>query len=397
MYRRRISKSFVAAIQRFPVVGLLGPRQVGKTTFARSLPEPPGKKIVYLDLERDSDRRKLDDAESYLSNLSGALVVLDEIQRMPEIFPLLRSLVDERIHRGEQTGQFVVLGSASRDLLRQSSESLAGRITYLDLAAFTLGEFEPSTCDRAFIERMWIRGGYPASFLAADDATSWEWRRSFIETYLERDIPQLGPRLPAERLRRFWSMLAHGQAEPWNGAKIASGLEVSGHTARHYLDVLADLGMVRLLKPWAGNSRKRLVRTPKAYVRDSGLVHRMTNVPDLDTLLGHPICGHSWEGFAVEQLLTFASPDFEATYFRTAAGHEIDLVLEGPRSRVLAIEIKRTRTPTVAPGFLVGCEEIGAAERWIVVPDGETYSVGSDTRVIGLRDLVEKIATVGAT
>lgn len=393
MLQRRLSARLLSTLNDSPVVGLLGPRQVGKTTLALEVAKHVGKRTLYLDLERDSDRHKLSDAESYFTSHDETLFIVDEVQRRPELFPLIRGICDERIRRGERNGQFLVLGSASRDLLRQSSESLAGRITYLDLAPFTLGEFAQRECNRSFIERLWLRGGYPGSLLARNDAVSWEWRRSFVDTYLERDLPQLGPRLPAERLRRFWAMLSHGQGDAWNGARIAAALAVSANTSKHYLDVLADLGMVRLLKPWAGKSRKRLVRAPKVYVRDSGLVHRLANIPDLETLLGHPLCGHSFEGFAIEQLLTFCPDHWEPSYFRTATGHEIDLVLEGPRQRVRAIEIKRSRTPELSRGFLVGCEEVRATERWIVVPDGDAHAIGHDTKVIPLRDLAERIAT----
>lgn len=393
MLQRRLSARLLSTLNDSPVVGLLGPRQVGKTTLALEVAKHVGKRSLYLDLERDSDRHKLSDAESYFTSHDETLFIVDEVQRRPELFALMRSICDERIRRGERNGHFLVLGSASRDLLRQSSESLAGRITYLDLAPFTLGEFAQRECSRSFIERLWLRGGYPGSLLARNDAVSWEWRRSFVDTYLERDLPQLGPRLPAERLRRFWTMLSHGQGDAWNGARIAAALAVSANTSKHYLDVLADLGMVRLLKPWAGNSRKRLVRAPKVYVRDSGLVHRLANIPDLETLLGHPLCGHSFEGFAIEQLLTFCPDHWEPSYFRTATGHEIDLVLEGPRQRVRAIEIKRSRTPELSRGFLLGCEEVRATERWIVVPDGDAHSIGHDTKVIPLRDLAERIAT----
>jgi predicted AAA+ superfamily ATPase len=394
MLRRRLLDTLLRRLDEFPVVGLLGPRQVGKTTLAHALAQARPTPIHYLDLERDTDRRKLDDAESYLGSHRHELVVLDEVQRRPEIFPLLRGLVDERIREGKRAGHFLILGSASPSLLRQSSESLAGRIVYLDLAPFTLGEFKQDECTREFIDRLWLRGGYAPSLFATNDETSREWRRSFIETYLERDLPQFAPRIPTERLRRFWSMLAFNQGNPWNGSQIAAALEVSVHTVKHYLEILVDLGLTRLLKPWSGNSLKRLVRAPKVYVRDSGIVHRLTNVPDLETLLGHPSCGNSWEGFVLEQLLTFCPTDYEATYFRTATRHEIDLVLEGPRSRVLAIEIKRSRAPELSRGFLVGCEEVKATERFVVVPDGESYSIGNGTKVIGLRELVEYIAGV---
>jgi len=391
MIPRRLTSALIRALESFPVVALLGPRQVGKTTLALSLAEARPGPRVYLDLERDSDRSKLEDAERYLARQRGALVILDEVQRRPEIFPLLRSLVDERIRDGARAGHFLVLGSASRDLLRQSSESLAGRIAYLELKPFTLLEL-PGVDDPVTLDTAWTRGGFPGSYLASSEEASWEWRGQFIATYLERDIPQLGPRLPAEQTRRLWTMLAHGQGEMLNASRLAAGLGVSGHTVRSYLDVLTDLYMVRQLAPWSGNSRKRLVRSPKVFVRDSGLAHRLANVPDLDTLLGHPLCGHSWEGFAIEQLLAHAPDSWQATFYRTSAQAEIDLVLEGPRRRVLAIEVKRTSAPRPGKGFLLGCEDVRATERLVVVPSGEAHPVGHGVEAVGIAELLRRLA-----
>src|SRR5262245_50812646 len=279
MLERRLHAAVAASLRRFPVVALLGPRQVGKTTLALAIAGAAGKPTVYLDLERDSDRSKLADPEDYLTRHRGSLVVLDEIQRAPQLFPLLRSLVDERIRAREKAGHFLVLGSASRDLLRQSSESLAGRIAYHELSPFTMDETVRGG-RRADLERLWLRGGFPDSFLAEDDVASWEWRGQFIDTWLERDVPQVGPRLPAPQVRRLWSMLALGQGDQLNAARLATGLGVSANTLRSWLDVLTDLYMVRQLPAWSGNSRKRLVRAPKIYVRDSGLVHRLAQIPD---------------------------------------------------------------------------------------------------------------------
>ena len=380
-----------SALASFPVVALLGPRQVGKTTLALTVAKTISREVVYLDLERDSDRNKLTEAELYLSQQRGKLLILDEVQRSPDLFPLVRGIVDERIRSGERAGHFLVLGSASRDLLRQSSESLAGRIAYLELKPFSFSELRQAEV-QFDPQRLWVRGGFPGSYLATNDHLSWEWRTNFIKTYVERDIPQLGLRLPAEQLSRLWSMLAYGQGGQLNTARLASSLGVSGHTIRHYLDVLTDLYMVRQLSPWSGNSQKRLVKTPKVYVRDSGLVHRLANIPDHETLLGHPLCGDSWEGFVIETLLS-QLPDFwMASYYRTSAQAEIDLVLEGPRQRIIAIEIKRTLSPQVSKGFRLGCKDIGAIERYYVIPHGERYPLGHDTEAITLGDLLPQIA-----
>lgn len=390
MIKRVMEQTVRSALEAFPVVALLGPRQVGKTTLALAVAGSSERASLYLDLERDSDRNKLTDAELYLSQQGQKLVIFDEVQRRPELFPLLRSLVDERIRAGERAGHFLVLGSASRDLLQQSSESLAGRIAYLELKPFSLTEL---MCNAADLDpnRVWLRGGFPDSYLAQSDQISWNWRTNFIATYLEHDIPQVGPRLPAERMRRLWAMLAYDQGTQLNAARLASSLGVSGHTVRASLDVLTDLYMVRQLPPWSGNSRKRLVKAPKVYVRDSGLLHRLANIPDLETLLGHPLCGASWEGFVIENLLAHLPDAWAAMYYRTSAQAEIDLVLEGPRRRVMAIEIKRTLAPKVSKGFQLGCEDIGATERYYISPAGERYPLGYDTEAIALRDLMQLI------
>lgn len=384
-----------ATLEAFPVVALLGPRQVGKTTLALTIPAPFAREIVYLDLERDSDRNKLTEAELYLHQQRDKLVILDEVQRRPDLFPLLRSVADERIRAGERAGHFLVLGSASRDLLQQSSESLAGRIAYLELPPFSLTEVYQAE-PRSDMQQLWLRGGFPSSYLATSDPLSWEWRSHFLATYVERDLPQLGLRLPAEQLRRLWTMLAHGQGGQINTARLAGSLGVSGHTVRHYLDVLTELYMVRQLAPWSGNSQKRLVKTPKVYVRDSGLLHRLATIPDLATLLGHPLCGDSWEGFVIENILAYLSDVWRASYYRTSAQAEIDLVLEGPQQRVLAIEIKRTLTPQVSKGFRLGCADIRATHRYYVIPAGGRYPLGPDTEAIGLGNFLTVLQEMGA-
>jgi predicted AAA+ superfamily ATPase len=378
------------ALGAFPIVALLGPRQVGKTTLALEVGRALGRDFAYLDLELESDQAKLGEAELYLRAQAGRLLIVDEVQRRPDLFPLLRGIVDARIREGERSGQFLILGSASRDLLRQSSETLAGRIAYLELAPLTLLETSvvPDAPDQ---DAGWLRGGFPNSLLATSDVLSWQWRGNFIATYLERDIPQLGLRLPAEQMRRLWSMLAHGQGTPLNVSRLAASLGVSAPTVRNHLDVLTDLYMVRQLPPWSGNATKRLVRAPKVYVRDSGLLHRLANVPDLETLLGHPLCGESWEGFAIENLLAHLPDTWEATYYRTQAQAEIDLVLEGPRRQVIAIEIKRTLSPRVGKGFRLGSEDVGATERYYVIPGADTFPLGHETQAIGLLDMAKRL------
>ncbi|MFQ5487348.1 MAG: ATP-binding protein [Gammaproteobacteria bacterium] len=391
MIPRLLESDILTALGHFPVVGIFGPRQVGKTTLALHITEHIDRPTTYLDLELDSDQAKLQDAELYLAHQQGKLIIIDEIQRRPDLFPLLRGIVDRRIRGGDKNAHFLILGSASRDLLQQSSESLAGRIAYLNLAPFSFLELQRFETDFDY-QRLWLRGGFPGSYLAADDQTSWLWRGNFITTYLERDIPQLGLRLPAERMRRLWSMLALGQGELLNISRLAASLGVSGHTVRHYLDILTDLYMVRQLPPWSGNSRKRLTKSPKVYVRDSGLIHRLANIPELEILLGHPLCGASWEGFAIENLLHHMPDSWTATYYRTSAQAEIDLILEGPADQTFAIEIKRTLSPHINKGFRLGCEDIAATRRYYVIPEGEPYPLGADTVAIPLQNLIYHLA-----
>ena len=322
MVARRAQGLVVELLGRHPVVGLLGPRQVGKTTLA--LEVAAERSSVYLDLESPADRAKLAEAELYLAAQDGKLVILDEIQRMPDLFSVLRGVIDRRRRAGDKAGHFLILGSASIDLLRQSPESLAGRIVYRELPPILADELE----ERDSLDTLWVRGGYPESLLAENDAASREWRDAFITTYLERDIPMLGPRVPAETLRRFWTMLAHQQGGLFNAARLAGALGVSGQTVGRYLDLMTDLLLVRRLAPWSSNEGKRLVRSPKVYLRDSGLVHALLGLCGLDSILGHPVAGASWEGMVIENLVAAASPGGAAFFYRTSAGAELDLLLD---------------------------------------------------------------------
>jgi predicted AAA+ superfamily ATPase len=320
-----------------------------------------------LDLERPADRARLADPEAALRALDGRLVVLDGIQRVPDLFPVLRVLVDERRRAGHRSAQFLVLGSASVDLLRQSSESLAGRIEYLELAPADLDEVGGDALDR-----LWLRGGFPDSFLARDDADSMAWRQQFAQTYLERDIAEFAPRLPRETLRRFWTMLAHEQGDEFNASKLAAGLGVSAQTVSRYLDLLVDLVLVRRLPMWFENVGKRLRKTPRTYLRDSGMVHALLGIGSLETLLGHPVCGGSWEGLVVESLIGAAGSAFQPHGYRTSAGAEIDLLLVADCARI-AIEIKRATAPLISKGFHIACGDVGATARWLVYPGKDAY------------------------
>ncbi len=371
-------------LEQFPAVALLGPRQVGKTTLAMSLADSFGESALYLDLELPSDRAKLSDAELYLNQHEGRLVILDEIHRLPGLFETLRGLIDRRRRKGNRSRHFLLLGSASIDLLHQSAETLAGRIAYEELTPLCVGEVADS--GPAAGDRLWVRGGFPDSFLAADDESSLLWRSLFIKTYLERDVPALGPRIPSETLRRYWQMLAHNQGQMLNAAQLASGLGVSGHTVARYLDIMVDLLLVRRLQPWATNAKKRLVRTPKVYVRDSGLLHALLNIRDQEDLLGHPVVGSSWEGMMIENILDMCPPSARPTFYRSASGAEIDLVIEFDARERWAIEIKRSiSNPGPSKGFYIGCEDIKATRQFVLYPGAERFRFDPKTEVMPLQ------------
>jgi predicted AAA+ superfamily ATPase len=385
---RRIKSRIRAALNRFPAVAILGPRQVGKTTLALSLAEETGEQAVYLDLELPSDRAKLTDPEIYLSEHDGHLVIMDEIHRIPGIFQTLRSIIDRRRKKAKRNGQFLLLGSASIDLLNQSAETLAGRIAYEELTPFSATE----TAAVAPLSQLWVRGGFPDSFLAANDADSFAWRTAFIRTYLERDVPALGPRIPAETLRRYWQMLAHNQSQLLNAAQLATSLGVSGQTVARYLDIMVDLLLVRRLQPWAVNTKKRLVKTPKVYIRDSGLVHALLGIRDEEELLGHPVAGASWEGVLIENILDALPSTARANFYRTSAGAEIDLVIEFSPKQRWAIEIKRSVSdPSPSKGFYFGSEDIRATRQIVLYPGKETYRLNAKTEVMPLDRLLSNL------
>ena len=376
-----------ARLDQFPAVALLGPRQVGKTTLAEHIAEE--RPSVYLDLEYPADREKLTDVALYLSGHEDKLVILDEVQRMPELFQTLRSLIDKGRRRNIRAGRFLLLGSASVDLLKQSGESLAGRIAYVELEQFSVLEVNDDGR-----EKLWIRGGFPDSFLAESDRASVVWRENFIRTYLERDIPQLGPRVPAETLRRFWTMLAHVQGGTLNAAQLARGLGIDGKTVARYLDLLVDLLLVRRLPPFHANVGKRLVKSPKIYVRDSGIVHTLLGLDGRDAALGHPVAGGSWEGFVLENLLGAAPERTKAYFYRTAAGAEIDLALEMPDKKLWAVEIKRGLAPKLDKGFHHAREDINPERSFVVYSGDDRYPKSEGIEVIGLGELASLLATV---
>lgn len=378
MIHREIKQTVLESLTRFPVVALLGPRQVGKTTLARGLQQEIGSSAVYLDLELPSDLGRLSDPELYLSSHVERLVIIDEVQRMPSLFPLMRALVD----RNRIPGRFLILGSASPDLPRHASESLAGRIISHELTPFTLKETGGEE-----MNRLWLRGGFPDSFLAPGDTESLMWREAFIATYLERDIPQLGIRVPATQLRRFWTMLAHLHGQLWNGSQIAAGLGISPPTARNYLDILHDTFIVRQLSPFFVNIGKRLVKSPKVYIRDSGLLHALLRIGNSDDLTAHPVLGTSWEGFVIEQILARLPAGVQAYYYRTAVGAEIDLILVSGTEPPVAVEIKYASAPKPARGFWQAFADLGCRRGYVVYPGAESYPLAENVITLPVGEL----------
>ena len=370
------------------MVALLGSRQVGKTTLARGL--KLAKPTHYLDLERPSDLAKLTDPELYLGRFADHLVILDEIQRLPNLFPVLRSLVDERRRTGKGVAQFLILGSASPELLQQSSETLAGRISYLELHPFNLTELG----DRGGqMERHWLRGGYPGSYLAPDDATSAQWCEDFVTSYVESYLPQLGVAASPQQLRRLCTMLAHQQGATLNLSKLGGSLGMDGKTVRHYLDLMEGLYILRTLPAWSRNAGKRLVKAPKVYWRDTGLLHALAGLPGIEQVLGHPLCGHSWEGYCLEQVLALLPTGTRFSHYRTHAGAEVDLVLEAPAGEVTAIEIKRTLAPKLTPGFRESMDTLGATRGCILIPGGDPFPLSESVTAQPLAQFLDTIGT----
>jgi predicted AAA+ superfamily ATPase len=374
-----------------PAVVLLGPRQVGKTTLALELAQSWPGGSTYLDLERPADRLRLDDADAYLRAQGGKLVILDEIHRLPGLFEILRGLIDERRRAGQRVGQFLLLGSASLDLMQQSSETLAGRVAYLDIGPIHAQEWSRAEPGQS-LDSLWLRGGFPDSLLAASDAASLRWREDFVRSYLQRDVPMFAPRLPAETVGRLWTMLAHQQGSLLQQTRLASSLGVSSPAVARYLDLLVDLQLLRRLRPWSGNVGKRLVKAPKVYVRDSGLVHALLGLGSLHDLAGHPVCGPSFEGFCIDNLLAAAHPGITPYTYRTQAGAEIDLLLERAGKPWMAIEIKRSSAPTLGKGFDIACDDLGITQRYVVYPGTERFPMRHGAQALGLLELMHLLS-----
>ena len=387
MIQRKAFLTVQQALDRQAAVALIGPRQVGKTTLAFKIAAET--ESLYLDLEAREERDKLAEPKLFLSAYEDRLVILDEIHRVPELFQTLRGLIDQGRRKGIRTGRFLILGSASMDLLRQSGESLAGRIAYVNMGPFDIREIEitPSS-----LNTLWVRGGFPDSYLATDERQSLEWRLDFIRTYLEREIPEFGPRIPAETMGRLWTMLAHNQGALLNASRLASALSISAQSVTRYIDLLADLLLVRRLQPFHANINKRLVKSPKTYVRDSGLVHALLGIPDHNALSGNPIVGMSWEGFVIENLIAAAPTQTRANFYRTSAGAEIDLLLELPGGNIWGIEIKRGLAPRLEKGFHHARSDLNLEHCFVVYSGHERYPVADGVEAISLRAMTEMLS-----
>ncbi len=375
-------------LERFPAVVLVGPRQVGKTTLAKACgAEAEG---IYLDLESQRDLRKLSDPEDYLSQRVDKLVILDEIQRVPDLFASLRGLIDEGRAQGRKAGRFLLLGSASLDLIQQTSETLAGRIAYVEL--HPLDALETSSDP---VERLWLRGGFPDSYLSENDALSSEYRDFLIRSYLEREMPLFGSRLAAGKVRNLWTMLAHAQGGVGNVSALSRNLEIDGRTVTAHLDLLENMLLLRRLPPWHANVGKRLVKSPKLYIRDSGLVHELLGIGDSETLLGHPVVGGSWEGFVIENLLACAPPRTEAYFYRTSAGAEIDLILKFRTGESWAIEIKRGLSPDLSQGFFSALADVKPDKSFVVYGGDDRFKLKPGIEAISLRLLQTALLEFG--
>ena len=382
MIKRRLQEDIIKSIGKVPSVGLVGPRQAGKTTLAKMIAETVEKPVIYLDLEDPQDFQKLDNAQLYFQQFQNHLIILDEAQRKPELFPLLRSLIDQ----DRKPGRFMILGSASPSLKRQASESLAGRIAYFELSPFTLDEINDGKDN---YKKLWLRGGYPESYLADSEESATAWIQNFIRTHLERDLPVLGIRVPSTTLFRFWTMVAHCNSQLLNASRLAESLGVDSKTARRYLDILEETFMIRQLQPFFGNVKKRLVKSPKVYIRDTGLLHTMLKIYSYDDLFANPVLGASWEGFCLEQILALKPPKYDAYFYRTqsAAAAEIDLVLTKGLKVEIAVEIKYSLTPKLTRSSTKAINEVAPLKTWIVYPGDESYPIKKDIWTLSINQL----------
>ena len=386
MLKRDVIKEVNDALSRQAAVAIIGPRQVGKTTLALEIGKEKG--ALYLDLENRDDRNRLKDPVLFFEKAEDRLVILDEVHRVPDLFEVLRGVIDEGRRKQKGKGRFLILGSASIDLLKQSGESLAGRIAYINMTPFTVLEIEDAHEDR---EKLWLRGGFPDFYLAKSNNESMLLRRDFISTCLERDVHMFGPRIPATTLERLWTMLANLQGTVLNASQLARSLGVSTQSVTRYIDLLVDLLLIRRLPSYHINIGKRLVKSPKVYIRDSGILHALLGVETFEQLAGHPVYGASWECFAIEALLTQLPWAAKAYFYRTSAGAEIDLVIENPDGNLWAIEIKRGLSAKPERGFYIACEDLDPEKSFVVHSGEDRYPLTEKIEAIGLKELTDAL------
>jgi predicted AAA+ superfamily ATPase len=381
MIERELHSQITDSLQHFPAVGLVGARQVGKTTLAQTIAQRWPGKILYLDLERPTDYSALKEPELFLSRNTDKLVIIDEVQLRPDLFPILRSLID----MDRRPARFLLLGSSSPDLMRQSGESLAGRIAYHELSPFLLSELSPDKMDL-----LWMRGGFPNSTLAVSDRVSIQWRQDFIMTYLQRDLSFMGydVRIPVVKLRRFWQMLAHNHAQLLNLSQLAMNMELSRQSIRKYLDILHETFMLRQLQPFSVNVKKRLVKSPKIFIRDSGILHTLLNIKSFHELMANPILGASWEAFCLEQILCRMPRPWEAFFYRSQAGAEIDLILQ-PRfaQPPISVEFKYSQSPKLTKGFWEAKEDLKPAASYVIYPGAHQYPLAPSVEALPLNQI----------
>ena len=379
MIQRTKSNNIIQeALKRFPAIGLLGARQVGKTTLAKHLYKQYGSRAIYLDLELTSDEQKLIAPELYLRQHEDKLIIIDEIQRLPEIFPLLRALIDQK----RVPGRFLLLGSAAPQLIKQTSESLAGRIIYHELHPFSIDEVGSDD-----YQKLWLRGGYPESYLSTDDDQSFQWREAFVRTYLERDLPQLGIQIPTAQIKRFWMMLAHSHGQIWNASSFGTALEISGHSTKHYLDILEETFMARRLQPFFTNTKKRLIKSPKVYVRDSGLVHTLKSLKTFESLQNTDFIGASWEGFVIEQIMILIPYTWKTFFYRTAAGAEIDLIIQTSNGEIIPVEIKYGVAPKLTKSFWNALSDLDFKKAFVVYMGDEIFPIKENVYFLPFKEL----------
>ncbi|MDE0119346.1 MAG: ATP-binding protein [Bdellovibrionales bacterium] len=380
--RKKLVKRLKELLENYPAVAILGARQVGKSTMAKKFLSRWKKKSLYLDLQLPKDRNKISDPEAFFEFNKQSLICLDEVQYKPHLFQILRGIIDQR----KRNGQFLILGSASRDLIQQSSETLSGRIAFLEITPFDVEEI-----GKERFYRHWLRGGYPRSFLSKSDSLSLDWRYNYIRTFLERDIPQMGFNIPAKTLERFWKVLSHSQGQTLNSSKLGSVLGKSSHTIKHYIDILEQTFILRTLKPYIRNIKKRVIKAPKVYIRDTGLLHALLDIETGNELFGHPIYGISFESYAIENIC-YHLPKWNSYFYRTSGGAELDLILERAKKRI-AIEIKASSSPQPSRGFWSAIDDVKASKKYIVAPVSEPYPIQGGVTVFPLSHFLKKLKT----